>query len=314
MTNPAPLRILLGPQSPTRTVGDAVAGAALPDGPFAVISAAWQEAEADVGELAEVVGRPLEDLRLYARAEALFAGDDGLAHAARLRQRQLQEQQRLYRLRLRHLSLAARQILRAEGDAALIAAERRHAIAQLRALDRHHLQRCEAIWREFETAFDAASHPQLGAHANEIAATIRRCAGVIITGGNVAILINRLRLFGLARMLADTNIVAWSAGAMALTRRIVLYHDRSPEGRRDAEVLGAGCGIVRGLVVLPDARHRLRQGDRGRIELMSRRFSPDACVTLDNDARLQLASDSVVAVDGLRQLDRSGRLTKLKTA
>src|SRR5690606_41913723 len=61
---------------------------------------------------------------------------------------------------------------------------------------------------------------------------------VVITGGNVAILINRLRLFGLGNMLKAKNVVAWSAGAMALCDRIVLFHDNPPQGRRNPEVFG----------------------------------------------------------------------------
>lgn len=314
MTSRGQLRILLGPQSPQRTIAAAVAGTDLQPGALAVISAGWQEAEGDLDELSELVGRPLEDLGLYRRTEALVQEDAGLAAAIRARQDRLIEQQRLYRLRLKQLAIAARHTLGAEGDAEMLAAEQRHAIAQLRALDRHHLRRSEAAWTAFTERYGPATHPELARHAEEVSAIIERSAGVIITGGNVAVMINRMRLFDIGPQLAGRDLVAWSAGAMVLARRIVLFHERSPEGRRDPEVLGAGCGVIPNYVFLPNTRHRLRTGDRARIGLMARRFGPDVCVTLDNAAELHLDATGVRKKAGVRQLGRNGRLTGLRAA
>ena len=47
----APLRLLLGPQNPVRNVGKAMDEARVFDGPVAVISAAWQEAENDIDDV-----------------------------------------------------------------------------------------------------------------------------------------------------------------------------------------------------------------------------------------------------------------------
>ncbi len=305
-------RILLGPQSPQPNVDVALAAADLPPGPLAVISAGWQEAEGELDELAACVKRPLEDLALYRRVEEALSADPELAEATRKRQDRLKEQQRLYRLRLKQLSIAARHTLAAEGDAEMVAAEQRHAVAQLRALDRHHLHRCEAVWKNFDRNFGPDSHGLLGRHASEVAEIMARCAGVLLTGGNVAILINRLRQLGVDRQLTGCHLVAWSAGAMALARRIVLYHDRSPEGRRDPEVLGAGCGIVPGHVFLPDARKRLRRGDRNRVGLFCRRFAPDVCMALDNGAELHLVDGRIRRADSVRRLGRNGRLVGVR--
>ena len=312
MTVAEPIRVLLGPQSPHANIGEAVANAALPDGPLAVISAGWQEAEGDIDDLRALVGRPLEELYLYRRAEEVAAGAPQLKAARRQRQDRLIAQQRIYRLRLRQLSIAARHTLGAEGDADMIAAEQRHAIAQLRALDRHHLRRSESIWRAFNEAHGPESDAALARHAQEIGDTIDRCAGVLITGGNIAILINRMRLFGVERLLRHSNVVAWSAGAMALAKRIVLFHEHSPEGRRDAEVLGAGCGVLSGQVFLPDTQHRLRAGERRRVELLCRRFAPETCIALDNGAELHLDAAGVRRAVAVRRLNRDGRFVTVR--
>ena len=307
-------RILLGPQSPEPNLGAALALADLPDGPLAVISAGWQEAEGDLDVMAEITQRPLTDLGVYRRAERILAEDPNLAEAVRARQDRLQEQQRLYRLRLRQLGIAARKVLGAEGDAEMLAAEQRHAVAQLRALDRHHLHRCESLWARFNDRFGTDSHPALARDAEELASLVRGAAGIIITGGNVGVLLNRMRLLGVDRLLGSTPIIAWSAGAMVLAERIVLYHDRSPEGRRDAEVLGAGCGVVPGYVFFPDTASRLRPGDRSRVALLCRRFSPDTSIALDRGSMLQLADGNILHADYVRRLGHDGRLAAVRAA
>lgn len=309
-----PVRLVLGPQRPTRNIAESMAEAGFPEGSVATITAGWQEAEDDIDDLREVVGRPLQDLRLYARAEEVFQADANLAAAYRARQDQLMQQQRLYRLRLKHLAIAARQTIRAAGDPVMVAAEKRHAIAQLRALDRHHLHRTESIRRPFNVRFNPETTPLLAQHHREIGEIIDQCSAILIAGGNLPILLNRILLFGVEPLLARSPLVAWSAGAMVLAERIVLFHDRSPQGRRDAEVFGMGCGLISGSVFFPDAAHRLRESEHSRIELMCRRFSPDTCVTLDNGASLEFAGSKIKAVNAVRRFNRHGRIVKLRAA
>jgi hypothetical protein len=309
-----PVRLLLGPQRPTLNLGEAIAAAGLPEGRLAVISAGWQEAEGDLDDVREVVGRPLTDLRLHQRAEEVFAAESQLATAYRTRQDTLQEQQRLYRLRLTQLAIAARQILGADGDRDLLAAEQRHAIAQLRALDRHHLHRTETVHGRFDESCNITTNTLLAKHATEIREVLDSSSAVLITGGNIVVLLNRMRLFGVEKLLRDKHVIAWSAGAMVLAERIVLYHDRAPQGRRDPEILGAGCGLLPGYVFLPDTERRLREDDRVHIGLMCRRFSPDLCVTLDSGAALKLADARIEDPGGAQRFNRNGRLRRLRAS
>ncbi len=309
-----PRRLLLGPQRPVRNLGEAVDAAGFADAPMAVISAGWQEAEGDTNDVHELVRRPLEDLRLYGRAEAVFAADPALHAAYRRRQDRLQELQRLYQLRLKQLMVAARLTLRASGESDLVAAELRHAISQLRALDRHHLNRVQSIHAEFESAYSRHSSELLAGHAAEIERQLAGCRSVLITGGNVVVLLNRLRLFGVHRMLGRHDLVAWSAGAMALSDLIVLFHDRSAQGRRDPEVLAPGCSVLPGYVFLPNAKRRLRTRDEVRVDLFSRRFSPGVCVTLDSGADLLFDDNRLVRAGIARQLQTGGELARLRVA
>jgi len=299
-------QVLLGPQRPEPGLGEAVARLELPDAPVAVISAGWQEAEGDIADVEALVKRPLRDLRLYGRTEELLLANARFQAAYRARQDALMEQQRMYKLRLRHLMNAARQVLRSKAAPALLAAEQRHAIAQLRALDRHHLHRVESIHAEFAVESDPVVVAELEEHRNDIARTISECSAVIITGGNVIVLLNRLRLFALTDLLRDRRVVAWSAGAMALADRIVLFHDRTPEGRRDPEVLGAGLGLVRGHVFLPDARRRVSRKDPVRLSLFCRRFMPDACSLLDSGSLLHFRDGTLHGAIAAQRIKPTG--------
>ncbi len=310
---PAP-RVLLGPQRPVVNLGEAVGAAGISEGPVAVISAGWQEAEGDIADVQEATGLSLEDLRLYQRTESLWADEPAMAEAYRARQDRLIEQQRLYRLRLKPLAQAARAVWRADGDRETVAAEKRHAIAQLRALDRHHLHRTEQIHRAFDTRFDGDTNHRLAQHIREIADLLAHCRAVIVTGGNVTVLLNRMRLFDIARLILPLPVIGWSAGAMVLAERIVLFHDRTPQGRREPEVLGAGLGIVGGCIVLPDAKRRLRRGDRPRTATFSRRFAPDHCYAFDSGSLLQLDAGVVTKAQAVRRLYRDGQFVQVRAS
>src|SRR5262245_41191810 len=101
---------LLGPQRAHPSVASAVEPLGV-DGPLCVITAGWQEREGEVDELSAHVARPVVDLALYRRTEALFKRDPALFDAHRERQNWLRELQRVYRIRLRHSLEAAQDLL-----------------------------------------------------------------------------------------------------------------------------------------------------------------------------------------------------------
>ena len=129
----------------------------------------------------------------------------------------------------------------------------------------------------------------------------------------MAVLLNRIRLFGLYQLLALKPVIAWSAGAMAMSDRIVLFHHTAPQGKRDAELLDAGLGIVRRRVLLPHADTRLDWRNRRRMALFSRRFSPASCCTLDNGSLIQLDNGRVVAANDSFIVTRTGRKRAVST-
>lgn len=252
------------------------------EGPIAAITAGWQEREGENVELAEHLEREVIDLRLHARTDEIFAADEELFAAHRARQDRFREIQRLYRYRLDFVLEPARELMRrGDLDPDLLDRERESAIEAIRRLDREHLARVEEVHREYQRRWRPPRRESVAAHREEVRAILDQAGAVAIAGGHVAVLVNRLRLFGFGELLRRRMVFAWSAGAMALGERIVLFHDSPPQGAGNPEVLDVGLGLFRGLLPLPHAKRRLRLEDPVRVALFARRFAPDTCVILD---------------------------------
>jgi hypothetical protein len=276
----------MGPQRLAPIVDQALDLLAV-SGQVAVITAGWQEREPEDDELkAALGGRPGVNLMLHARGDAAYRDDKELFTSHRAKQDKLRHLQELYRRRLAHTMAAARQMQSFdEEDAAvaspeLVAAHLDSAIDAVRRLDDEHTALVRAIETEFETSFRPSQRPVVVHHRREIEEILSQCSAVAIAGGHVPALLNKLRLFDM-HALAALPLVAWSAGAMVLTERIVLFHDTPPQGRGYAEILGEGLGLVPGVVALPNARRRLLLDNPGRVAMLARRFAPAACVALD---------------------------------
>lgn len=304
---------LLGPQRLQPTLATALAQAEI-DGPLCVITAGWQEREGEIDELAAHVGRPVVDLALYRRTEEIFKRDPGLFEAHRARQGWLRELQRVYRIRLAHAMEAARDMLREEGDPLVLEHERRAAIAGLRTIDRYHVKRISTTREAFVREHAPSERPEVAKHREEIKSVIDASAAVLIAGGHVAVLLNRMRLLDVAPLIAHKPIIAWSAGAMVISERIVLFHDSPPQGSADPEVLDAGLGFVRNLVPLPHASQRMHLHDRLRTALFARRFSPAVCLTFDPGARAYGDGRRWREISGSLRLTARGRLSPARPA
>lgn len=296
--------VLLGPQRDRTDVGAEVARLRN-GGAVALITSGWQEWEGDDGWLREAVGGEVVNLDLYRRAERVWARDPALAAAHAGLQQRVRLLRRAYNARLAHEMEAWITVESMQGDPAVLDPERASALDLVRRLDRHHVDRIESLRAVFEAKMRLDERDALGRERDGVAEAVRRSAAVVIAGGQVATLLNRMRLFDLAPALRERPVVAWSAGAMALTERVVLFHDSPPWGPGHAEVGEAGLGLVSGLVALPDGRRRLRLDDPERVGRMARRFAPDVCLSLDPGARAEWKGGVWVG-QGDRLLDAGG--------
>ncbi len=278
---------------------------------MAAVTAGWQDREGEDAELREHLGGRVVNLKLYRRAEELFADDERLFELHRQRQDRLRQAQRIYRRRLRHTLAAARELLAMKDESELLDKARHEAVGAVRELDARHLETAQSIHRRFRAEARPDRRAGLRRQKAEIARLLEDCDALAIAGGHVAVLLNRLRLFDLLELAAERPILAWSAGAMALAERVVVFHDSPPQGPGDTEVLETGLGRLRGLLPFPHARRRLRLQDPLRVALLARRFAPAICIALDEGDHLTHGADGWAAVAPARRLSQFGNVAPM---
>jgi hypothetical protein len=301
---------LLGPQR--RPTLDAVVAGLAPAGTIATITAGWQEREPDDGELSTLLGGRDVNLQLYRRWLDVQERDPSFAAAERRLAEVLAELQETYLLRLDYALQAVYALQRRGGHDRLQAAVLAEAVEAARELDAAHLRRTGHVRGEFYDAMQPHDRPVIAAHRAEVAAVLGEASCLAIAGGHVGVLTDLLHLFNIAAA-AKSQIIAWSAGAMALTERIVLFHDRSAHGPGHPEVYETGLSAVRNLVALPHARARLLLDDWPRMAIFARRFAPARCVLLEAGTYLDINGDGSLPRSA-QVLDAGGRVTTWEAA
>ena len=260
----------------------------LPPGTVAAtVTAGWRERETDDAELDSVLGGGTVNLRLYGRWLDVLESDRELANAEVNHRTVLDELQELYALQVERAGQTMEAIRRTATrprtrDGALADAE-----AALRLLDERHLERTAAVRADFEAAWRPGERGSVARHRADVRADLDRAGVLVVTGGHVGVLLHVLRLFAVS---PPADVLAWSAGAMALTDRVVLFTD----GR--AEAYAPGRGLLPGTVLLPHARRRLPVDDPVRLGALARRFGPARCVVLDDGGTL--AASRAIGPDG----------------
>jgi hypothetical protein len=301
---------LLGPQR--RPTLGTVAASLPPGQPVATITAGWQERESDDAELSKLLGSRDVNLHLYRRWCDIQDHDADFAAAERNLAVILDEAQALYLLRLDNELRAVHAIQRRSGGTRLKADVLAESIGTVRELDAAHLRRVHEIRGEFYQILRPHDRPVIATHRDEVAGLLADCSALVMTGGHVGVLADVLHLFNIAAALRSP-VIAWSAGAMAIAERIVLFHDRAPQGPGHPEVYASGLSVLRGIVPLPQARARLLLDDRPRMAVFASRFAPAKCVLLENGTRLDIDVEDGPP-PGAHVLAEDGRVTTLVAA
>jgi hypothetical protein len=301
---------LLGPQR--RPTLDTVAASLRLDGPVATVTAGWQEREPEDGELSRRLGSRDVNLGLYRRWLDVQERDPEFAAAERRLQGVLEELQDLYLLRLDHSLQAVYAVQRRSGNDRLRASVLAEAISAVRDLDAAHLHRISDVRGDFYQQLPPHDRPVIAEHRAAVARLLGDAAALVVAGGHVGVLADALHLFNVAASLRSP-VIAWSAGAMVLSERVVLFHDRAPQGPGHPEVYSSGLSVMRNVVPLPHARARLLLDDAPRMAVFARRFAPARCVLLENGTRIDTDSDGACP-PGTRVLAEDGRVTSLEAA
>jgi hypothetical protein len=323
--------ILLGPQR--RPTLAAVARSMRLEGRIATVTAGWQEREPDDGELSELLGTQDTNLSLYRRWLDVQERDPEYAAAQRRLRDVLDELQDIYLLRLDYALQAVYAVQRRSGQGGRGQGGRgqggsgqvrdgavaggldgavAEAIAGVRELDDAHLRRIGAERGEFYQAWPPHDRPVIAEHRAEVTRLLSDAAALVVAGGHVGVLADVLHLFNVAAALRSP-VIAWSAGAMALAERIILFYDRAPQGPGHPEVFGPGLGVLRQVVPLPHARARMLLDDAPRMAVFARRFAPARCVLLETGTRIDADSEGSCPPEG-RVLTEDGSVTALEAA
>jgi hypothetical protein len=301
---------LLGPQR--RPTLDTVAASLRLDGPVATVTAGWQEREPEDGELSRLLGSRDVNLGLYRRWLDVQERDPEFAAGERRLQGVLEELQDIYLLRLDYALQAVYAVQRRSGGDRLRASVLAEAVSAVRDLDAAHLRRISDVRGDFYQRLPPHDRPVIAEHRAAVAGLLGDAAALVVAGGHVGVLADALHLFNVAASL-HSPVIAWSAGAMALTERIVLFHDRAPQGPGHPEVYGSGLSVLRNVVPLPHARARLLLDDAPRMAVFARRFAPARCVLLEHGTRIDTDGDGACP-PGTRVLAEDGRVTAMEAA
>ncbi len=190
------------------------------------------------------------------------------------------------------------------------------AVGAVRELDAAHLRQVNSARGEFFERLQPHARPVIAEHRAAVERILDQAPALVVAGGHVGVLADVLHLFNVAAALRSP-VIAWSAGAMALTDRIVLFHDRSPQGPGHPEVYGSGLSLLRDVVLLPHARARLLLDDAPRMAVFARRFAPARCLLLETGTRIDAATGGGREgpwPPGVRVIAEDGRVTALEAA
>jgi hypothetical protein len=254
-------------------------------GPVALISAGWRHDELRDEPVRESVGNEVQNVGIYAGFRLIEREAAELATLYAQKQSALRRVKERYRAAIVPALAACRELYARTHDVGC--PWFRQAIVNFQRIDQIFLEESDRLHYRFDAEVQPRRHPLVHAEMERIRGVLEGTDAVLIAGGHVGVLRNRLAFFGMADLLADRRIVAWSAGAMALADRVVLFHDHTTWGVGLAEVLDRGLGLMPGIVFLPHAQERLALEQKENVLIFARRFAPARCVGLQNGAVLR---------------------------
>jgi hypothetical protein len=183
------------------------------------------------------------------------------------------------------------------------AEELRAGLERIREQDEWVLRRLDRLDADFRERADLRNNATWRRQRRLLAHRVRSAATIILYGGHLAVLLNRLHFYDLGPILrqalaAGATVAARAAGAMVLGDRVVVYHDAYQDRHHTFEVLGRGLRLLSGMLVLPQHAERIRKGSADHLAFISRRFPLGTCIGLDEGALLTVdGSDTTQAIN-----------------
>jgi hypothetical protein len=289
------ITVLLGPQRFRTTAGSAIRDVA-PEGPVATVTAGWRDRESDTTELDGVLEGRGRHLNLYGRLTDVLDTDQRCADAALAYRDAVDELAGIYSVRLQRALDSVYSVQRRSLRPALAESALADGVRVVQSIDRWYLDTIDQLEGDLRSSAQAEESEPVQRHRAEVAEAIESAGALAIAGGHVGLLLQCLKLFDVVPP-AELPVVAWSAGAMSLTERVVLYNDVGPSGVVGSEVWDRGLGRAPRIVAMPHARRRLRMDDPPVLRVLARRFGDARCLLLDDGARVDVGPDGALPDD-----------------
>lgn len=155
------------------------------------------------------------------------------------------------------------------------------------------------ICREVERAFRSRSrvdeNPLFIAIRDDLRRRILSANSILIFGGRVSVLLNRLWFFRLHDALREalwrgTNFYGVSAGSVVLAEKVILYDDfwgdDGEKARKEFEFFDNGLGLVTRVTLFPHCMDRIQTDSPDNLAYLAHRFASDVCVGLNEESFL----------------------------
>jgi hypothetical protein len=281
--------VLLGPQRFRTTVG-AVIRTVAPEGTIATVTAGWRDRESDTMELDATLEGRGRHLNLYGRLNDVLDSDLPFATAALAHRDAVDELAGIYSLRLQRALDSVYAVQRRSVRTDLAVSALADGIRVVQSVDQWYLDAVDQLRGELWAAAPPEDSEPIQRHRAEVTEAVGKASAMAIAGGHIGQLLRCLKLFEVNPP-PELPVVAWSAGAMSLTERVVLYNDRGPSGVVGSEVWDRGLGRAPRIVAMPHARRRLQMDDPMVLRVLARRFGDARCLLLDDGARVVLGPD-----------------------
>ncbi|MDP1560769.1 MAG: hypothetical protein Q8M16_05175 [Pirellulaceae bacterium] len=276
------------------------------DGPVGLVSAGWEEDEDDDQWVRDAIDAPVINSQLYSLADQLFQQDPQVIELLRERQDRLREFREINELQTEHLCVVARELWQRLDVHAGALGPLQQTIGQLQAVDQSYLEAVTTIIVEYEQRIAPKERPSILEYRRQVLERLQDCQALLIAGGHVGVLLNRLNLCRLLQNI-QRPIVAWSGGAMALGERVYFYDQFLPHTKREVELSRRGMSLFTGAQVFPRANQRLQLHDQRELGLLARRMTSQ-CLLLNERSEInwsasgELHATDVLYADDLGQI------------
>lgn len=291
--------VLLGPLAPDT---DLEAELRLLDveGPIALVTAGWEEAERNDAGIDRHLGGGTRNLGLYGRYLDILETDSDYAEALRGHRAELSELQAAYRVRVRHALAAVETLQRRQTGARRSAGTYAdEAMQAVRALDDAHAEALSAARFRFAAEHPVEDRDIVIAHREAVRAVLQDCEALAMAGGHVGVLSDCLHMCDIGVAAAGLPVLAWSSGCVSLAERVLVVDDDDIAGR-PGEVVAEGLGICAGIAPVPDAARRLHAHNADALAMLARRCAPRVCVLLDAGDRVEYTAAGQLDLSGAR--------------